>query len=216
MKTRPRFAVFASGRGSNALNLMTAFERGFLPAELTLVVANVEGAPVITAARERGYEVVVIPHRGLAREAHEALVLKELARAHIDHLLLAGYMRVLSSSFLSQFQGSVLNIHPALLPDFPGLHAAERQWHAGRKVAGATVHFVDGGVDTGQVLLQGSLEVRGDEGPEGLAARILTEVEHVIYPRAVRLFLDRLRARREINGSNLGAETPAWQGTKAK
>jgi phosphoribosylglycinamide formyltransferase 1 len=191
-----RFAIFASGRGSNALALMDAFESGFIPAELALVVSNIADAPIIEKARGRGYEVAVIPHRGLAREAHEDEVLAALAAARIDHVLLAGYMRILSASFLSRFEGSVINIHPALLPDFPGLHGAEQQWEAGAKVAGATVHFVDPGVDSGQVLLQGSLEVRADEGAEGLAHRILTEVEHVIYPRAVRLFLDRLRRQK--------------------
>lgn len=187
-----RFAILASGRGSNAEALMTAFDSGFLPATLALVLSNKQDAIVLDKARARGIPVACVPHRGLLRQAHEALVLSELGHARIDHVLLAGYMRVLSPWFLSNFRGSVLNIHPSLLPDFPGLHAAERQWHAGAKVAGATVHYVDGGVDTGPVLLQGSLVVRGDEGPEGLAERLLSEVEHVIYPRAVRLFLDRL------------------------
>ena len=105
---------------------------------------------------------------------------------------LAGYLRILSEAFLRQFAGVVLNIHPSLLPDFPGLGAAARQWRAGVRVAGATVHYVDAGVDTGPILLSGSLEVRGDEGEAGLAQRILTEVEHVIYPRAVWLLCARL------------------------
>jgi phosphoribosylglycinamide formyltransferase-1 len=188
-----RFAICASGRGSNAMALMDAFESGFIPARVSLVVCNVPDAPVIEHAKQRGYEVAVIASKGLPREAHEDLVLAELGRHRIDHLLLAGYMRILSPHFLKRFGGRIINIHPSLLPDFPGLHAAERQWEAGAKVAGATVHFVDAGVDSGPVLLQGSLLVRGDEGAEGLARRILEEVEHVIYPRAVRLFVDRLR-----------------------
>lgn len=188
-----RFAILASGRGSNADALMEAFASGFLPAKLALVLANKTDAPVLDKARRRSVPTVVVPSKGLAREAHEERVLAELERAGVDHLLLAGYMRILSPYFLTRFRGSVLNIHPSLLPDFPGLRGAERQWEAGRKVAGATVHMVDAGTDTGPVLLQGSLVVRGDEGPDGLAARILTEVEHVIYPRAVRLFLERLR-----------------------
>ena len=188
-----RFAIFASGRGSNALALMDAFENGFIPAKLALVLTNVVDAPIIDKARARRHEVVIVPNKGLGREEHENRVLAELASARVDHVLLAGYMRVLSPHFLSRFAGTVINIHPSLLPDFPGLHGAERQWEAHRKVAGATVHVVDSGVDSGPVLLQGSLEVQGNEGAEGLAHRILTEVEHVIYPRAVRLFLDRLR-----------------------
>jgi phosphoribosylglycinamide formyltransferase-1 len=176
---------------------MDAFESGFIPAELALVLSNKEGAPVVEKAAARGVRTRVIPSRGIEREEHEDLLLAALQEAHIDHVLLAGYMRILTPHFLAGFGGSVINIHPALLPDFPGLHAAERQWEAGYRVAGATVHFVDEGVDTGQVLLQGSLEVRGDEGPEGLAQRILHEVEHVIYPRAVRLFVDRQRRKTE-------------------
>ncbi|MBN1962566.1 MAG: phosphoribosylglycinamide formyltransferase [Deltaproteobacteria bacterium] len=187
-----RFAIFASGRGSNALALMDAFKSGFIPAELALIVANIADAPIIQKAQERGYKVAVITHKGLAREQHEQLVLAKLTEANIDYILLAGYMRILSPHFLEQFKGTVINIHPSLLPDFPGLHGAERQWQAGRKVAGATVHQVGSGVDTGPILLQGSIEVRGDEGADGLAQRILHEVEHVIYPRAVRLFIDRL------------------------
>jgi phosphoribosylglycinamide formyltransferase 1 len=188
---RPRFAILASGRGSNAVALMDAFANGYLDAELGLVLSNVAGAPVLAKAAERGVRTTVIPSKGEARDAHERLVLAALTEARIDHVLLAGYMRILGKTFLTGFQGSILNIHPSLLPEFPGLRGAERQWEAGRKVAGATVHFVDAGMDSGAPLLMGSLAVRGDEGPEGLAQRILTEVEHVIYPRAVRLFLER-------------------------
>lgn len=189
----PRFAIMASGRGSNAACLMDAFESGYLPAELALVLANKEGAAVLEKARGRGYSTALVVSKGKKRQDHEQQVLATLAEHGVEHILLAGYMRVLTPTFLDHFAGQILNIHPALLPDFPGLRGAERQWEAGRKVAGATVHFVDAGVDTGQIILQGSIDVRGDEGPEGLATRILNEVEHVIYPRAVRLFLHRLQ-----------------------
>jgi len=186
------FAVLASGRGSNAVALMQAFASGFIPAKLRLVISDKKGAAVLDKAAEHGVATLCIPSHGIAREEHERRVLAALWGAGIDHILLAGYMRILSPFFLRQFTGQVINIHPALLPDYPGIHAAERQWEAGAKVAGATVHFVDEGVDTGKPILMGSIEVRGDEGPEGLASRILEEVEHVIYPRAVRLFIDRL------------------------
>jgi len=182
----------ASGRGSNAVALMEAFAEGFIPAELALVLSNKPEAPVLDSAAAAGIETVAIPSKGKSRQEHETLLLLALDDHDVDHVLLAGYMRILTGHFLNGFDGRVINIHPALLPDFPGLHAAERQWEAGVKVAGATVHFVDEGVDTGPTLLQGSLIVRGDEGAEGLAARILEEIEHVIYPRAVRLFVDRL------------------------
>lgn len=171
---------------------MKAFKSDFIPAELAVVVTNVACAPVLDKAAERGFACLTLASKGLAREAHEALLLEALQAHRVDHLLLAGYMRILSPYFLQRFPGKILNIHPSILPDFPGPHAAERQWQAGRKVAGATVHLVDHGVDTGPILLQGSLVVHGDEGEQGLAERLLLEVEHVIYPRAVRLFVDRL------------------------
>ena len=190
--SRPRFAILASGRGSNADTLMRAFKRNFIAGDIVAVVSNVEGAGVLERAREYGVPGHVIASKGMKREAHEAALLALLTELGGEHLLLAGYLRILSPWFLSRFNGRILNIHPSLLPEFPGLHGAERQWQAGRSVVGATVHFVDGGVDTGPVILQGSIEVRGDEGPEGLTQRILNEVEHVIYPRAVRLFVERL------------------------
>lgn len=189
---RPRFAILASGRGSNAMSLIELFEAGSVEAELALLLSNKEGAPVLERAMARGVPVVCVPSRGLSRQAHEERVLAMLTRTHVDHLLLAGYMRILSPWFLERFPGKILNIHPSLLPDFPGLDAPRQAWDAGAQEAGATVHFVDHGVDSGPVLLQERLEVRGDEGPDGLAARILTEIEHQLYPRAVRLFVDAL------------------------
>jgi phosphoribosylglycinamide formyltransferase 1 len=185
------FAIFASGRGSNAVKLIEAFKSGSIPARIALVVSNIEDAAVLERAREHDLPTLAISHKGKSRQVHEKEILAHLNG--IDHILLAGYLRVLSPYFLQNFKGKILNIHPALLPAFPGLHAAERQWEAGLKIAGATVHFVDDGVDTGPILLQGSLEVRGDEGPDGLAARILHEIEHDIYPRAVRLFIESLQ-----------------------
>ena len=186
--------ILLSGRGSNFLALHGAMERGDVPARIALVVSNVAEAQGLEKARALRLPTVCIPHRQEpGRVAHEARLLEALRHAEVEWVCLAGYMRVLSESFIAQYPHRILNIHPALLPDFPGLDAAKRQWGAGVKVAGATAHLVDEGVDTGPTLLQGSLIVRGDEGPEGLERRILEEVEHVIYPRAVRLFIDRLR-----------------------
>lgn len=187
------FAILGSGRGSNAEALMAAFASGFVPARLAVVATDRAGAPILDKAAARGYPTLLVESRGRPRPEHESELLLRLAEHGVQHLLLAGYMRILGSTFLRGFPGTILNIHPSLLPDFPGLHAVERQWAAGVRVAGATVHLVDDGVDTGPPLLTGSLEVRGDEGPEGLAGRILTEVEHVIYPRAVWLHCQRLR-----------------------
>src|SRR5688500_7578221 len=119
--SRPRLAILASGRGSNAVALMEAFTSGDLAADLGLVPSNVAAAPVLEKAKSRGVPTAVVPSKGLSREAHEERVLAVLAEAGIDHILLAGYMRILGNTFLSRFSGSILNIHPSLLPEFPGL-----------------------------------------------------------------------------------------------
>lgn len=188
-----RFAILASGNGSNAQALMESFRSGFIPAELGLVVTDQPNAGVIERARVMGYPLEIVERKKISREAHEACLLEILHMNGIEHILLAGYMRILSPFFLARFPGIVLNIHPSLLPEFPGLHAQAQQWHAGVRVAGATVHQVDEGMDTGAIVLQGSLQVRGDEDAEGLAERILTEVEHVIYARAVVILLERMQ-----------------------
>ncbi len=198
----PRFAILGSGRGSNAVALMAEFRRGALPAELAVVVANVKGAAILEHASRAGYATALIESAGRSRLAHEELCLMCLREHHVEHLLLAGYMRILSPEFIAGWPGVILNIHPALLPDFRGRDAVAQQWQAGVRVAGATVHFVDAGVDTGPPLLCGSIAVRGDEGEAGLAERIRSEVEHVIYPRAVRLLLERLARGGPLHGQD--------------
>ena len=188
----PRFAIFASGRGSNATVLMDSFISGFNPGHVCLVASNQNDAAVLERANERNIPSLCIPHKGMPRAEHDAAMLQALRDHKADHLLLAGYMRILGSDFIAGFNGHILNIHPSLLPDFRGMHAIERQWEAQVKVAGATVHEVIADVDAGTTLLQGSIEVRGDEGPDGLADRILNEVEHKIYPQAVWLLTRRL------------------------
>ena len=187
--SRPRFAILGSGRGSNAERLMEAFATSVTDADLALVVSDVPGAPILDRAQRRGHATAVVDG---PKPAQEAALLATLAEAGVGHLLLGGYLRILSPDFLRRFGGTVLNIHPSILPAFPGLDAPARQWEAGVAVAGATVHFVDEGVDTGPILLQGRIAVRGDEGPQGLADRILIEVEHRIYPRALRLLIDQV------------------------
>jgi len=195
-KPKPRLAIFASGRGSNAEALMHAFERDFLPADLALVLSNKPQAPVLDIAEKHGYPIACVSNEGLSREAHEVQVLETLRQAEVEHIVLAGYMRILTPAFLEAFKaqggGAIINIHPSLLPDFPGMHAIERQHEAKVAIAGATVHHVIDQVDAGPTILQGSLEVRGDEDAEELGRRIREEVEHDLYPRALRLFLDRL------------------------
>lgn len=190
-KTPLRFALMASGRGSNALNLLRyAKAHPDLGVEMPLLVVNREDSPLCQASHHEGAEVLCIPHRELGRKSHEAKVLAALEEHGIQHLLLAGYMRILSPDFVRRFDGAILNIHPSLLPAFPGTDGIGDQWRHGAKVVGATVHFVDAGVDTGRVILQGSIERQPGEGRNALAARVLKEVEHVIYPRALRHFVD--------------------------
>lgn len=180
---------------------MDAFESGDLAADLVLVLSNEADAPVLAKARRRGYKTAVVAVGASTRESHERAVLARLQAETVEHVLLAGYMRILSPWFLDRFQGNILNVHPSLLPGFPGLRAQERQWDAGVAVAGATVHYVTERVDSGPILVQGSIAVRGHEGPGGLAERILSEVEHVIYPRALRLLVDQLDQEREMKAA---------------
>lgn len=174
---------------------MESFASGFLPADLVVVISDRAGAAVLDKATSRQVSNELVPYQDRSRSEHETALLSCLRRYQVDHLLLAGYLRILSPDFLQQFPGVILNIHPSLLPDFPGLHAVRQQWLAGVRIAGATVHYVDAQVDNGPILLSGSIEVRGDEGEAGLAQRILLEVEHVIYRRAVWLLCHRLQNR---------------------
>ena len=183
-KANPQIAIFASGQGSNAEALMDAFERQEIPATLAMVLSNQASAPVIEKAKARGYAVCVVPHKALSREEHEAQILDALSEAQIDHV----------NAFKERCGGHILNIHPSLLPEFPGLHAVERQWEARVQDAGATVHVVTPEVDAGPIIAQGSLKVAGDEGAEELGRRIREEIEHSLYPKAVRLFLEQLDA----------------------
>ena len=190
-----RFAAMASGRGSNVealIKMFLTFDKAH-HADLSLIISNKPDALVLDMADSYGFDNVCIPNAGMKRVGHEKLVLEKLEEYKIDHLLLAGYMRVLSPYFISNFKGKIINIHPALLPEFKGAHAIKDQFEAEVKIAGATVHFVDEGVDTGQPILMGSVDLLGNETEDEIASRVLHEVEHVIYPRAVQLFIERLR-----------------------
>jgi phosphoribosylglycinamide formyltransferase-1 len=185
-----RVAVLLSGRGSNFVALAEACSRGEVPAEIVLVVSNRPDAPGVERARELGLPAAVIPGKGMTREKHEAKVTAALEAAKAEWLCLAGYMRLLSEPFVSRFPLRILNIHPALLPSFPGLEAQHQAWTYGVKVSGCTVHLVDAGCDTGPIVLQRTVPVLDDDTPDALAARIL-EQEHVAYPAALRLLLTR-------------------------
>lgn len=184
---RRHVAVLASGRGSNVQALLDAQARGGLePARVVLVLSNVETAMALDRARRAGVPAEFCDPRGLTREAYDTRLLERLRAQNVELLCLAGYMRRLSQSFVEAFPGPILNVHPSLLPAFPGMHAQRQALEHGVKVSGASVHLVDVGLDTGPIVLQESVPVLEDDTPASLAERIL-EVEHRIYPRAVRL-----------------------------
>jgi len=200
MSGEARVAVLLSGRGSNYVALADACARGEVPAEIVLVVSNRPEAPGLERARERGIPAVVIPGKGLTREEHEGRVIAAIEEARASWVCLAGYMRLVSEAFIARFPRRILNVHPALLPAFPGLDAQHQAWEHGVKVSGCTVHLVDAGCDTGPIVVQRTVPVLDGDTPDTLAARIL-EQEHVAYPAALRLLLTRrwrLEGRRVI------------------
>jgi phosphoribosylglycinamide formyltransferase-1 len=190
MTGKTKVAVLLSGRGSNFVALADACARGEVPAEIVVVASNRTDAPGLERARERGIPVTPIPGKGVPREVHEAKVIAALEGAKAEWVCLAGYMRLLSEGFIARFPHRILNIHPALLPSFPGLEAQHQAWEYGVKVSGCTVHLVDAGCDTGPIVLQRAVPVLDDDTAESLADRIL-EQEHIAYPAALRLLLTR-------------------------
>jgi phosphoribosylglycinamide formyltransferase-1 len=187
-----RIGVLLSGRGSNFEALADSIAAGRIPgAEIVLVISNREDAPEFLArAAARGIPARVIPSKGLQREAYDKLVVAELKRAGVELVCLAGFMRLLSPYFVASFPQRILNIHPSLLPSFPGLEAQRQALEYGVKFSGCTVHLVDENLDAGPILAQAIVPVRDDDTDETLSARILAE-EHRIYTDAVRLILSR-------------------------
>jgi phosphoribosylglycinamide formyltransferase-1 len=185
-----RIAVLISGRGSNLQALIDAVAEGRLDATIAIVISNRADAQGLERARVAGLDSIVIDHRAFASRAlfEEALV-AELRARRVSLVCLAGFMRLLGPTFLGAFPHAILNIHPSLLPAFPGVEAQRQAWEHGVKVAGATVHVVTGELDGGPIVLQSCVPVLDDDTPDQLAARILVE-EHRIYPEAVRLMLD--------------------------
>lgn len=194
MSHRPkaRLGILLSGRGSNFLALAEAVARGEIPAEIALVVANVAEAPGLARARELGLPAVAIPHRDEPdRAAHEAKVLAALGAAGVEWVCLAGYMRLLSPAFVAAYPRRIINIHPSLLPAFPGVDAQARALAHGVRISGCTVHLVDEDLDSGPIVVQRAVPVLDADTPETLAARIL-EQEHLAYPEALRRLLTEL------------------------
>jgi phosphoribosylglycinamide formyltransferase 1 len=182
--------VLISGRGSNLQALIDAIAEGRLRAAIGVVISNRADAAGLERARASGIRAVAIEHRGFpSREAFEAAVVDELRAAGVRLVCLAGFMRLVGATLLDAFPDAVLNIHPSLLPAFPGVNAQQQALEHGVKVSGATVHLVTRELDNGPIVLQAAVPVRADDTPETLAARILIE-EHRLYPEAVRTLLD--------------------------
>jgi len=185
-----RVGVLASGRGSNFRALVEAAHAGRIPATMVVLISDRETAPALAIARNHGIEALFLdPQQYPSREAHEKAIIGALEERGVDLVCHAGYMRILTPAYVAHFRGRAFNIHPSLLPAFPGLHAQRQALAHGVRVAGATVHFVDEGVDSGPVVLQAAVPVLAGDTEESLAQRILVE-EHRIYPEAVRLFAE--------------------------
>lgn len=185
-----RIAVLLSGRGSNFRALYRATKEGRIPAEIVLVISDKKEALGLQSAIEYGIEALYIRRKDFPdRVSFDMKIAEEIEKRKVDLICLAGYMRVLSPEFVRRFRWRIMNIHPALLPSFPGLHAQRQAVEYGVRYSGATVHFVDEGVDTGPIILQAVVPVYQNDTEETLAERILKE-EHRIYPEAVRLFFE--------------------------
>ncbi len=201
---KKRIGVLLSGRGSNFDALAASAAAGRIPnAEISIVVSNRETAQGIEKARVRGIEARVIPSKGLERDAYDRLVAAALREKNVDLVCLAGYMRLLSPYFVKEFPQRILNIHPSLLPAFPGLESQRQALEHGAKFSGCTVHFVDENLDAGPIVIQAVVAIDDRDTPETLSERILRE-EHRIYTEAVRIVLEgrfRIEGRRVLVNS---------------
>jgi len=198
---KKRIGVLLSGRGSNFEALAESVASDRIPnAEIAMVISNRDGAPGIDRAKSRGIAARAIPSKGLERETYDRQVVAVLNEHSVDLVCLAGYMRLLSPYFVAAFPNRILNIHPSLLPSFPGLESQRQALEYGVKFAGCTVHFVDENLDAGPIVLQAVVPVKDDDTEDTLSARILQE-EHRIYSEAVRIVLEgryRIAGRRVI------------------
>ena len=183
-----RLGILISGRGSNFEAIARNIAAGSIPAEIAVVIANRPEARGLETVLRLGLNAVCIPSKGLDREIYDRMLLEELGRNAVDLVCLAGYMRLLSATFIRHFPNRILNIHPSLLPAFPGLDAHHQALAHGVKISGCTVHFVDEGLDDGPIILQSAVEVLDGDTADTLSARILRE-EHRIYSEAIRLVL---------------------------
>jgi phosphoribosylglycinamide formyltransferase 1 len=193
-----RLGILLSGRGSNFEAIADNVAAGALNAEIAVVIGNRPQAPGLETARRRGLTAVSLPSKGLDREVYDRLLLEELRKTHVDLVCLAGFMRLLSATFIREYPGRILNIHPSLLPSFPGLDAQRQALEHGVKITGCTVHFVDEYLDAGPIVIQSAVPVLDEDTVDTLSARILAQ-EHRIYSEAIRIVLSgkyRLEGRR--------------------
>jgi phosphoribosylglycinamide formyltransferase-1 len=184
-----RLGILISGRGSNFEAISNSIARRKLDAEIAIVISNKASAPGLEIARRLGIPMRVIPSQGMEREAYDKLLIDELRTHEVDLVCLAGFMRLLSANFVRAFPDRVLNIHPSLLPSFPGLDAQRQALEHGVKITGCTVHFVDEFLDSGPIIIQSAVPVLDRDTVETLAARILLQ-EHSIYSQAIQLIAD--------------------------
>lgn len=209
---RPAIGVLVSGRGSNLQALLDAIESGTLDARVAVVISDKPGAPALQRAHAAGVATVVVERRDFAsREAFDAALGDILRHYRVSLVCLAGFMRLLGPGFVAAFRDAILNIHPSLLPAFPGLEAQRQAFEHGVCVSGATVHIVTADLDAGPILAQSAVPVLDDDTVDTLAARILVE-EHKLYPEAVRTWLAggwRIEGRRFINARPPGKEFPS-------
>ena len=195
-----KLGILISGRGSNFEAIARNVQAGKINAEIGVVISNKEEAAGLAIARQMGLNAICIPSKGKEREAFERELVAALRQHEVDLVCLAGFMRVLTPYFICEFKGRILNIHPAILPSFPGVESQKQALEYGAKYTGCTVHFVDEGVDTGPVVCQAVVPILDDDTVEALAARILKE-EHRIYTEAVNLVIEdkiRIEGRRVL------------------
>ena len=196
-----RLGILLSGRGSNFEAIANSVAAGTIDAEIPVVISNRAEARGLEIARERGLNAVAIPSKGIEREAYDRLLVAELRKHDVELVCLAGFMRLLSAHFVREFPQRVLNIHPSLLPAFPGLDAQHQAIEHGVKISGCTVHFVDEYLDAGPIVMQAAVPVLDEDTPDTLATRILKE-EHRIYSEAIRIVLSgkyRIEGRRVLS-----------------
>ncbi|MEW6608143.1 MAG: phosphoribosylglycinamide formyltransferase [bacterium] len=184
-----KIGILASGRGSNLQAIIDAVELGNLSADIAIVISDNKDAYALIRAQKYGIKTLFLDPKGFRREDYDRKVVEVLQEENIELVVLAGFMRIITPYFVNAYKNRIMNIHPALLPSFPGLHGQRQAIDYGVKISGATVHFVDEGCDTGPIILQAAVNVENDDTEETLSGRIL-EQEHKIYPQAIHLYAE--------------------------